>query len=709
MSLHEPIKGLVGYNVQKVLPAVYDDSLSYYELLAKMQDKLNEVVHLANELNVDIFNVSETVENIEDIPEIEEQVETLQETANTIQSTLNALPSYEQFLNLDSDVNDALLLKVPWPLNGDNPNYGTADKVLSSSGDGTTHWAEPVLVTDQQAATYIDAWLDAHPEATTTVQDGSITTLKLADNAVTRAKLNSDVNNSVDALLYQRRFTISVGTGYSYIHCAFVAGNTYIIDIEIEDGVYNLNTFSSGDSSGSVIQSIGANIQETTTITFNCTEDASYIRVYRYGGSSTTNLIVTDKSVGILDISTKLSELVLLQNRYVLKDGVGEVKEGNTTFFTASINKLDVSKSETYKVLTNDGNVTNSTNPFSVSDFIKIEGATYVSYGTSSGIAVCYYCLYSATKQVIGSKTYVAHQPISVGTASYIRIQYSTNESQNAMVVLNNTMPNEYIAYGYEFNYSDEIIEMAQQQQFVTITTNDDIIQKLIDNAGKKIIVKNGVYNVIDIYKAKFGDDYFTNYSGYSGGQKYDRGLPLLRNTEISFESGCMFTCEYTGNNASVPQNFSVFAIETGVKINGLVCEASGVRNIIHDDFDNSIAGETIIQNSRLVCDSNVIAGGLGIHDTVIIEGCYIENTGSVNFDFSYHNYNSSNAQSNVYIRNNYLKHGVSLRWYGPSTYLSMFYISNNSWVNGIETRAENASATTENISVVSWCNEVRV
>lgn len=38
---------------------------------------------------------------------------------------------------------------------------------------------------DEQVA----AWLDAHPEATTTVQDGAITTVKLADGAVTDAKL----------------------------------------------------------------------------------------------------------------------------------------------------------------------------------------------------------------------------------------------------------------------------------------------------------------------------------------------------------------------------------------------------------------------------------------------------------------------------------------------------------------------------------------
>lgn len=38
------------YNVQKVLPAVYDDSLSYYELLTKLQCKIEELVKFYNQL-----------------------------------------------------------------------------------------------------------------------------------------------------------------------------------------------------------------------------------------------------------------------------------------------------------------------------------------------------------------------------------------------------------------------------------------------------------------------------------------------------------------------------------------------------------------------------------------------------------------------------------------------------------------------------------
>lgn len=44
------LRALCLYNIQKVLPAVYDDSLSYYELLAKIQQKCNELIDANNYL-----------------------------------------------------------------------------------------------------------------------------------------------------------------------------------------------------------------------------------------------------------------------------------------------------------------------------------------------------------------------------------------------------------------------------------------------------------------------------------------------------------------------------------------------------------------------------------------------------------------------------------------------------------------------------------
>lgn len=61
----------------------------------------------------------------------------------------------------------------------DQPTYGTTGQVLRTKGDGETEWANVGQPTDEQTAQAVSDWLDEHPEATTTVQDGSITENKL--------------------------------------------------------------------------------------------------------------------------------------------------------------------------------------------------------------------------------------------------------------------------------------------------------------------------------------------------------------------------------------------------------------------------------------------------------------------------------------------------------------------------------------------------
>lgn len=69
-------------------------------------------------------------------------------------------------------------------------NAGTQGQLLQNDGNGGAVWADQGTPSDAQVATAVDAWLDAHPEATTTVQDG----------AISRAKLNADLQAKTDAV-----------------------------------------------------------------------------------------------------------------------------------------------------------------------------------------------------------------------------------------------------------------------------------------------------------------------------------------------------------------------------------------------------------------------------------------------------------------------------------------------------------------------------
>ena len=59
--------------------------------------------------------------------------------------------------------------------------------IPDENGNVTVEVGQP---TDEQIATAVEGWLDEHPEATTTVADGSITAQKMVDGAVTSAKLH---------------------------------------------------------------------------------------------------------------------------------------------------------------------------------------------------------------------------------------------------------------------------------------------------------------------------------------------------------------------------------------------------------------------------------------------------------------------------------------------------------------------------------------
>lgn len=74
------------------------------------------------------------------------------------------------------DISNLRAHKVAQPLDEYNqPTDGTDGQSLRTKGDGTTEWADVGLPTDEQTAQAVSDWLDDHPEATTTVQDESLT------------------------------------------------------------------------------------------------------------------------------------------------------------------------------------------------------------------------------------------------------------------------------------------------------------------------------------------------------------------------------------------------------------------------------------------------------------------------------------------------------------------------------------------------------
>ena len=94
---------------QKVLPLVYDDSLSYYELLCKVVNKLNEVITNENELNEAFQQLKEWVENYFSSHDFQEMVNNkLDEMAKdgTLASLINKVIFGELNQKVDTNANN---------------------------------------------------------------------------------------------------------------------------------------------------------------------------------------------------------------------------------------------------------------------------------------------------------------------------------------------------------------------------------------------------------------------------------------------------------------------------------------------------------------------------------------------------------------------------------------------------------------------------
>ena len=101
-----------------------------------------------------------------------EQIDSLSETVEDLQSNVD--DNIASISTLSGEVPQKINLPVDYA-------YGEPGQLLRTNGDGTTEWVDVALPTDEQTAEAVSAWLDAHPEATTTIEDSAITEEKLAN------------------------------------------------------------------------------------------------------------------------------------------------------------------------------------------------------------------------------------------------------------------------------------------------------------------------------------------------------------------------------------------------------------------------------------------------------------------------------------------------------------------------------------------------
>ena len=156
---------------QKVLPLVYDDSLSYYELLCKVVCKLNELAENQNNLSDEIKQVAQ------DLDDFKNQVPGMIEAK--VQEWLdNYITTHGLVNHVNGMTGDVVLKKLTatteggLSISGEDGYNGSEDKTIGIAAGGVT--------TDKIANGAV---------TTEKIADGAVTGQKIADGAVTGDKL----------------------------------------------------------------------------------------------------------------------------------------------------------------------------------------------------------------------------------------------------------------------------------------------------------------------------------------------------------------------------------------------------------------------------------------------------------------------------------------------------------------------------------------
>lgn len=200
------------YTIQRVLPIVYDDSLSYMELLSKVVLKVNEVISVVNDIDEEVINQISVILNgwLEDgtlaeiineeifnglndrITEAESDIDALQTSFDTFDGQINAL-------NRRINANEVNVLNTNSALNSLTEtvaqNKNNTDSAMSDMNTVTANIAD--------ALDTVNARIDAILDEASVDPDAELTDIRVSFTGHSYASAGDGVRNS-DSILYNR-------------------------------------------------------------------------------------------------------------------------------------------------------------------------------------------------------------------------------------------------------------------------------------------------------------------------------------------------------------------------------------------------------------------------------------------------------------------------------------------------------------------------
>lgn len=708
---------------QKVLPTVYDDSLSYYELLTKVVYYLNE--------------------NTQDL--------------ETVNSNVEAL--YNSYVQLQDYVNDYIDNQMPRLVE---------EKIDEMAEDGTltaliATYIDPYF---EEQTEYVEGRLDAQDTAIASAKSEQDTTISNAitsqnttiANAIssqntTISEAISDQNTDIAVMQSQMSTFISshntsreevtlweaqnAASGLHYV------GQTIVLSESPDDYDYikigfetmassryvefNKTDFINGLRGAGivvpVIDTSDTNAIKNSYIKIACTDtdDHTHFAVTECGnitwdGENTDDAVATSSATSADwdgGVITKIMGIMHTTNAELTDirvgaDGTvyptaGDAVRGQVTDLNEAIDDIvefNVSENLLNPNMTLDeGFVSPSTGVYTANssyrttDYVPVTGGKYFIMSTDTNIVdrALFISEWDADKQIIpmptktvegsGDGTHYSSGYVQVSAnAVYVRVTYQKTPPSLDLSKLmyscddTSTIPTFVPYFTPYYTFTNEIISGYNIRPIIHIYASDGI-NNFYDSMYYAYTKGN-----TDVYIHK-GTYTYTNAFVEQIRSASHRGVPVGNGCKYIFEQGAEIVCEYTGSSsADVADLFSPLDTwNTGgdFEIINLKLTAKNVCYAFHDEANGSSDAIThTFRNCNISLDntalgvsgnqySKAIGGGLGQKELVVIENCIFNSvnpamTSYTKATVSYHGAsNSADTNANINVTGCYFINGT--------------------------------------------------
>lgn len=540
----------------------------------------------------------------------------------------------------------------------------------------------------------VEEWLDTHPEATTTVQDGSITEQKLATTVAQKLGLISSLSDEIvdvksalsntSQVVYKT--DISASTGLIPFH----AKNGDSITISTKDGSNFIGSdqLRFYDASGAMIDywSTAPSTVNFRTFTYNKETEALYIGITKVASSVVDYIVVNNSNNYNFEptLVNVQSGITQVQGKV---DGIeNDLYEQTVILTDNSLHHFPINNGTTITITTEDGTTLPEGNPYL--QFYDSNN-TYLgqflcssAYGTSRTVTMSYGDVASVKMYLVPSKAIKLYIPDNSKLIPKVE--------EIANLVGQNTI----------------IVDTSGTGDYTSFT---EAIYDTVDS-GIDVYVKPGTYDIVAEYVALFGqsavDSMANSDSAIFNGFQY--GV-RLRNRKVEFAPGAHLVCDWTGHTVDGTHRFSALGVDYNVEIIGLDLDVTATFYCIHDDYGIATPYTVKYENCRVIghniTNANCIGGGCKKYSRHILNNCYFDNNLTGSATVRYHNTNAEGAEPEIYVSNCYFNNWFTPRWYGSQTSKMRVYV-NNCHARAIYKMAESSSFDVDNVELYKWNNE---